>query len=167
MYSLEDYYQKRDQITTEMTEALTTGLFEKMNVEVVMFQLNFVQLPSVVLQRLLNIGIQSQVNIKESYVQNATIIRQETKKLVNQILANATVINATATSESSFITQNAQAQSFKMLQDAKRIAYAQLFQDLNLNTTELQLSFLYVTGISSSDADIKMLVDVNSVLIQS
>ena len=162
-YELEDYYQQRDNITKSMYDSLKTGLREKMNVNVTFFQLNFVTLPNLVLNRLLNIAVQSQLNLKERYVQEAQIIRQTTQTMANEIRANATVINSSAIADASYILQQANAQAFQVIQNAKREAYQSLFLELGLNTTELQLAYIQATGLMSK-SDWTLLVDINPIV---
>ncbi len=136
-----------------------------MNVEVLYFQLRYVTLPDVVVQKLLDIGIQNQTNIMEQFVQESTVIRQETQTLANNILANATVVTEIATAEAAYIQNGASAEAFKIVQLAKQQGYSTLFQTLGLNTPELQLAFLYVTALQENSG-VNYLVDVKSAIIQ-
>jgi len=163
-FTMEQYYQDREAISAQMFEALKAGLRIEMNVEVLMFQLRYVTLPNVVIQKLLSIGVQNQTNIREQYIQQSTVIRQQTASLANSIIANATVINETANAQASFITSKAQAQAFKLVQLAKQQGYAKIFQALGLNTPELQLSFLYVTSMQQQ-SNVHYLVNLNGQVI--
>jgi hypothetical protein len=137
-----------------------------MNVDVILFQLRYVNLPDLIVQKLLGIAIQNQTNVLEQYIQQSTVIRQETLSLAQKIIANATVISQTATAQASYIESNANAEAFRIVQDAKKSGYSKLFEALQLNTTELQLAFLYSTSLQDK-TDAKLLVNLGSVIIQN
>ncbi|CAH6421355.1 Hypothetical protein UVM_LOCUS462 [uncultured virus] len=167
-FTMQDYYQNRSEIRAAMFAALATGLREKMHVEAVSFQLDFVKLPGLVLGKLLNIAVQNQTNIREQYVQEAAVVRQETTSMAQVLLASASVINQTALANAGFVRANARAQAFLLVQNEKRAGLQVLFEALGLNTTELRLSFVYVTSLTTEGggrAADHMLVDIEQVLL--
>lgn len=164
-FTLEQYYNNRDLIRESMFTALKDGLKEKINVQVYHFQLNYIQLPDTVISKLLRISVQNLTNIEAQYIQQAAVTRQETANMAQAILANATVVNQTAVAQASFIVQQANAQAFTVQQTAKKDGLALLYSALSLNTSSLQLSYIYTTQLAQSGSSVNMFVDVNSVII--
>jgi len=163
-FTVEDYFQIRDEIQIAMFSNLQAELHSEMNVNVTYFQLDYIELPPILISKLLTIAIQNQTNIKQQYVQEATVIRQQTVALAQIAIANATVINQTAIAEANFIQLQATANAFTIIQSAKKTGLRSIYQALNLNTSELQLAYLYTTQLAAAQ-NVQLLVDVSSVII--
>lgn len=164
-FTMEEYYQKRYEIRNHMFDNLKKILRRDLNVDVIYFQLDYIELPEILITKLLSIAVQNQTNIKEQYIQQASVIRQQTISMAQSIIANATVINQTAISEANFIVEKAKSEAFKIIQNAKKNGLANIYTELGLNTTDLQLSYLYTTQLAQSKYDFNLLVDVNSIII--
>jgi hypothetical protein len=88
MFSAEQYYMNRDNISDAMFAALSSGLQQEVYVRVLLFQLDFVAFSEVLLQKLLSIAVQDQANTQEGYIQQATVYRQQTvsKNIFNVLM---------------------------------------------------------------------------------
>lgn len=165
-FTTSDYYQKRDKIAQTMYQSLKTGLRRDMNVNVSLFQLDYVRLPDILLKKLLSIALQEQTNIQEQYLQQSAVIRQQTISLAEAIIANASVINQTAISKASFLINQANALAFTTVQEAKKNGLELLYSALVMNNTNLKLSFLYTTQLNSeTGSNVDLLVNLNTAIV--
>jgi len=149
-FSSQDYYDNRPTISQAFFDAISNDLMNNVHVQLVFFQLQDIELSSELQNQVLETLVQEQTNAQELYVQNSTVIRQETSTQEQQILSEITRMEGNITSQINVITQSAVATAFLQVQEANRNGQRDMFQALGLNSTELQLSFLYVTGLASS-----------------
>lgn len=162
-FFVEQYYQNRSMISQTFFDSLKSGLYTSAKVELVSFQLRHIYLAEQIVQKFLNIQVQLQVNLREQYIQTATIIRKETEARVASVQANATIILAAATSQADAIRSKASANAFRIRENARKDGLANLYQTLNFTTPEQKLSYMYSTGVASANA--KLLVDTKNTLI--
>lgn len=150
-----------------MYAGLKEKLLDEMYVDVVFFQLDYITFPTTMIQRFLQIAIQNQTNTKETFVQQAILIRQETQKIAQEYISNATIVNQTANAESSYIVAEAEGQSLRIVQKAKEIALMQLFQALNITENEDQNSFLFALQIGEKGEEWNYIFNLQNIFIQN
>jgi len=170
-FTTEQYYTQRQIVSDALFAGLKTGLEAEINVEVGAFQLKDIVLSTAVASRLLSTVVQDQVNQREAFVQNATVIRKQTTTLQQSTLSNITVINAQANANASVLIQTANSQALSQVLQAKQTALANLFTTLGIVSSELKLSFLYSTGLGDRTThtgfQTELFVDLNNVIVNA
>jgi len=166
-FTTEQYYSQRKQISETFKAALTKNLHDQAHVEVLFFQLRKITFSTGVANKLLQTLVQNQINLQESYLQNATLIRKQTVTLQEETLANVTRIQSVANADASLIKQQADTNAFRIRLQSKQQALGHLFDTLGFNTTQLKLAFLYSTGLGgrSKEKQTKVVADLQSLLV--
>jgi len=126
------------------------------------FELQDVDLGTDVISKLLKDSTQQQLNEKEIYIQQSTLIRKETETLVSEYTANATRIIANACADAQFIIDSANADALNCELTQKAQGLADLFEMLGIDSSLLKLSFSYIDGINGkSDSTTEFVVNIN------
>ena len=102
----------------------------------------------------LNAAIRLEENEKKEYEQNATLIRGETQKLVQQYNANTTVITRTAEAEAFAKVESAKARYEEIIGQARGVGIAEVIDGLGMeefgeNVTD---TFLKLMAILDNNA---------------
>ena len=89
-------------------------------------------------------AIQLEENERAIHLTNSRLIRKETDKLVDEINNNATIILAKAEAEANFLRAAAEADAFKITEDARNEGLAGLYAALNMTDAKHKASFDYL-----------------------
>jgi len=148
------YFTNRSLIGAAFQQQVQQQVGSLLFVEVVALQLLDVNLVSdAQIQRYLDAANQIQSNDREAFVQEATLVRTNTTNLQQQALADIAVINATANYNVSILLAQANAIGLQTVTQARQQALQNLFDTLDLNTTELRLNYLYITAMGNRAAN--------------
>jgi len=162
MFTVEDWYQNKINISNTFFAAIREYLLDTVFVNVTYFELQDVDLGTDVISKLLKDSTQQQLNEKEIYIQQSTLIRKETETLVSEYTANATRIIANACADAQFIIDSANADALNCELTQKAQGLADLFEMLGIDSSLLKLSFSYIDGINGkSDSTTEFVVNIN------
>lgn len=165
MYSANEFWGIRDQISIEMLKNLNTSLYEA-SASVVNFQFLKVDISSDYEKKIVETQVEKQLSNTEVYKNEAALIRQSIEILSSECNQNITSINAEAEAESYYIVQVAEGAAKKRMIDVEAEIYQLTIQELQFKTKEMneyiflrsiehQKNATYIVGMTDAVIQIK------------
>jgi regulator of protease activity HflC (stomatin/prohibitin superfamily) len=149
-YNVEDYFQKRQEVTKFINEVLTRELVN-LYVEVPpgKFQLRDVVLPSGTKQRYEEIAILTQRNEMKKYQEESSKVRAQTEMQLVNITKQTVSITRSAQAEVGAIHAEAEAQAFNIRQKAIAEGYAKIFSELGITDGKDKMEIVKLLAVHS------------------
>lgn len=165
LYTIEDFLNNRSDITTilntNVTDELATIWIE---LEDSKLQLKRITLEDTTVEKYLDDAIITQTEAQALYEQNATAIRAETTRQVEEINTDATTLTSEATAEYDRIIAVAEADADLLTSKARGEGIALVLSNLNITDAALRKTFIKLMAILDSP-DVKLIDMDNSVII--
>ena len=114
---------------------------------VVAMELRDVQLEDDYQAARLAAAIQEESNLKEDYIQQATLVREQTEVEVVEIENDARTVEAGAEAQSLVIVASAEYEARKLVEDARNQGYKQMFAALGLTSEAHKASMDYLVTL--------------------
>eukprot|EP01084_Bolivina_argentea_P308112 532673_1 len=138
-FSVGDFLSHRRIVAETIAKNISQSLAENVYVDVPAYgvELRNVNFPDSIMATHLIAAIRLEENEKKEYEQEATIIRSETDKIVQQIKANTTIILRTAEANKTTKIQSANAKYDEIIGRARGIGIADTIQILTRNDSRI------------------------------
>lgn len=164
LYTIEQYLNNRTHITKVMNTNITEELHSIwIDLEEYKFFIKKITLQDTTINKYLDIAIQSQTNEQSEYEQEATAIRAETTRQVEEINTNATILTAEATAEAERLIAVAESQADLLTSTSRGQGIASIISNFSMDATT-RLSFIKLMAIFDN-SDVKIINTDNSIII--
>lgn len=165
LYSIEEYLTIRPDITT----VLNTNITEELEIiwielETSKLQLKRIELETTTIDKYLDDAIITQTEAQEIYIGEATAIRAETTRQVEEINTNSTVLTAEASAEAERIVAVAEAEADLKTSTARGEGIADIIANLSMTTATTRKTFIKLMAILDN-SNLKIIDMDNSVII--
>ena len=186
IFSIDDYLGERETIALAMKRNITETL-NNIWIDVDELQLHEVLFPDVVKNKYLDAAVQIQTNAKLEYEQDATLIRQETARLVEVVNANKTIVQAeaeadynkvtelasvnatqlteTANAQALLLTEIAEAEASRLKSQARGVYMSDVITNLTITNSTTRHTFIKLMAIL--DNENTKIIDTDSSIIIS
>lgn len=114
----------------------------------------------------LEAAIQEESNLKEDYVQEATLVRENTQTEVTKIENDALNVEAEAKAKATVTEESANSEAIRLVNDATTNGLLHMFQELNLTNPEFRQELDYIVTLILSASDNKYYLDFDTLSTQ-
>ncbi|XP_033629036.1 uncharacterized protein LOC117291453 [Asterias rubens] len=132
-------------------------------VDVRYFQLRFVKIPDIVLDRNIQTLTQLEDGVKETYIQQAALVRKLTEERVYMVQNSAEEITQNATTIASLIGSQARADARARVETSHNRGLAKIYNDLNITSQDHKASLNYIRTLRDHET-VVMSVNFNSLV---
>lgn len=121
------------------------------------FYLSSMQISASVAAKQLQTAIQNEINAKQLFENKAADVRRQTDTKVNELNNNATQIKQFAIAEAAAAVKKAEAEATRIVEEARILSAAKVFEALNLTTATQRQQIDYMFGmIKRNDVKIRL-----------
>jgi regulator of protease activity HflC (stomatin/prohibitin superfamily) len=155
-FSVNDFLLKRSEIRAAMAENISLTLEDMIYIDCPehMVQLNRIEFSASIEETHLSAAITLENNEQKEYEQNATLIREETDKMVAEYTANTTVVTRTAAANATRMTEIAEANYDQIVGEARGLGLSDTMMALGIdgdeNTTQRFLKLMAILDNSAT-----------------
>lgn len=154
LYGVDEYLTKRSVIEQNFQDNVTAALVNDMFVDVVDLQLRRIILSTEYEQTKLSAALQVESNEKEYYVQNKTLIEEQTSLEVLEVDNQAVRVENAAIADANQIKEEAVYEAKKLTEEARSSGLKLMLQDIGLTTDEHKASLDYITTLINNKESI-------------
>jgi len=136
-FTVDDFFSKRQEIATEMSNTLNEYLYPKYHVWIALIQLLNIALPSVVEESRVQLVVASQDTKTAQLNREIILIQKETEVLKQNYTSSQTIVTGQANSEGYKLEQAAIAEGNRIIYETEAAAWQNFTTSLGLNVTHL------------------------------
>lgn len=167
LYGVDQYLTQRSIIEANFKLNVTNALATDMYVDVVDLQLRRIILSPDYESTKLNAALQVEQNQKEFYVQNKTIIEEETALEVLQIDNQAVQVANAAVADANQIKDTAVYQAKQLVEERRSAGLKYMLTEIGLTSDEHKASLDYITTLINNKANIVPYVNMGPQSLQT
>ena len=146
LFGVDQYLTERTFIESVFAANVSVAIAD-LYASVVAMELRDVQLEDDYQAARLAAAIQDESNSKEDYIQQATLVREQTEVEVVEIENDARTVEAGAEAQSLVIVASAEYEARKLVEDARNQGYKQMFDALGLTSEAHKASMDYLVTL--------------------
>lgn len=154
LFGVDEYLTSREVVEATLRQNVTKKLADKMAVDVLDLQLRKIQLTKEQEAIKLTAAVQVEQNEKELYLQQARLINETTKLDVARIENQANIVAQSAVAQAAVITETAEYQARKLVEQARSDGLQQMLTDMGLTSDEHKASLDYITTLVNNKAKV-------------
>jgi len=167
LYGVDQYLTQRSIIEANFKLNVTNALATDMYVDVVDLQLRRIILSPDYESTKLNAALQVEQNQKEFYVQNKTIIEEETALEVLQIDNQAVQVANAAVADANQIKDTAVYQAKQLVEERRSAGLKYMLTEIGLTSDEHKASLDYITTLINNKANIVPYINMGPQSLQT
>merc|ERR1711934_1044409 len=167
LYGVDEYLTKRSIIEANFLQNVTDALVNDMFVDVVDLQLRRIMLSADYESTKLNAALQVEQNQKEFYVQNKTIIEEETALEVLQIDNQAVQVANAAVADANQIKETAVYQAKQLVEERRSAGLKYMLTEIGLTSDEHKASLDYITTLINNKENIVPYINMGPQSLQT
>ena len=146
LFGIDQYLTQRAVVEATFSKNVSIAIADVF-AEVVALELRDVRVESEYAAARLAAAIQEESNAKEDYIQQATLVREQTEVEVVEIENDARTVEAGAEAQSLVIVASAEYEARKLVEDARNQGYKQMFDALGLTSEAHKASMDYLVTL--------------------
>ena len=151
LFGIDQYLTQRAVVEATFSKNVSIAIADVF-AEVVALELRDVRVESEYAAARLAAAIQEESNAKEDYIQQATLVREQTEVEVVKIENDARRVEVTAQSKGLYITSSAEYEAKRLVENARNLGYKELFDTLGISAEAHKASLDYIITLSEVDA---------------
>merc|ERR1711934_821062 len=155
LFGVDDYLNSRTVIEKTMMANVTAAISNDMFVDVADLQLRKIGMTAELQATKLTAALQVESNEKEKYIQQKTLIEEQTSLDVLKIENEALRVSNAAKAQANYITERAKFLAKQKVEQARSDGLKQMLADLGLTTDEHKASLDYITTLIQNKARVK------------
>ena len=162
-FTTTQYFQSFQDVQEAFLESIKRAVEASVYVDVPTFYITGLRIPDLVSKKQLQSSIQTQINAKQLYDNQAADIRKKTETEVNDITNNATLTRQLATARASAKINIATSQATSSVERSRILALRHMFASLKISKGKEKKEIDYLMGLLDN-SDVKLRVNYQPTL---